>query len=201
MSEHKGTVRGLHGLGLAAVLAIGGCSTTGTNIDSAAELDAAMTSTSDTVVFGQLHLVRNGHAVQLGEGLRDNPATLRLYRPGDGREFIRHVGADGEFAWVLPAGNYRMTNVGFRHHGDTIEPLTDFSFTATTTKAASFVGELTLEVTVDAGYLGTVGTLDSYDVQGDCADACERMAERLGLDTADVTTSTLRWEGQVARTN
>lgn len=192
--------RALSASGL-AMLVIAGCSTTGGNIESAAALDRAKTSATDSLVFGQLQLVRNGHDVALGDGLRDNPATLHLYRPGDEREIIRDVGSNGEFAWVLPAGTYRVMNVGFRHHGETLTPLTNFSFEASNARAATYVGALTVEVSVDSGYLGLVGTLDSHSVQADCATSCKNTIARLGLNADDIEMSTLRWEGQVAGRN
>lgn len=178
-----------------------GCATTSSSIDSSAELAQATQSKDAGVVFGKFRLVRNGQDVQLGEGVFANSATLHLNQDGDAREIVGKVGRDGQFAWVLQPGDYHITSIVFSHRGEKFSPQTNFAFTASTDHKASYVGTITLETTIDSGYLGLNGIVDRITVKDDCAADCEARLTRLGLSTDELTTSLLRWEGQVAVIN
>ena len=185
-----------------AVAGLSGCSTTGRHIDSGAELAKISSSASDTVVFGQFRLIRNGQEVRQGEGLFGSSARLTLIGEGQ-REIVGKVGRNGEFAWVLPPGEYSVSSLSFGNYGDRnprarLETPTNLSFTVSADKDAAYIGTITLEATLDSGYYGVNGTFDRYTVSNDCGAVGADRRAALGLTADDVAVSLLRQEGRMA---
>jgi hypothetical protein len=71
----------------------------------------------------------------------------------------------------------------------------------TADKDAVYIGTITLEATLDAGFYGVGGTFDRYTVSNDCSDECAGRMTALGLSENDVTVSLLREEGRMATSN
>lgn len=180
-----------------AVLALAGCATQG-SIDTREELARASADDTGTLVFGRFELVRNGHEVALGEGVFANTARLYLQGADTPREITGRVGRDGRFGWLLEPGTYRVTSIGFRYHGQSIEPLTGFTFTVPDDYRASYAGTIRLEASFDQNYLGTRARVDRYAVRDDCAAECPGRLAALGVDDADATVSLFDWQQQVA---
>jgi hypothetical protein len=189
-----------------AIAGLSGCSTTGRNIDSGAELAKVSSSASDTVVFGRFRVVRNGQEAKLGDGLVGSSARLKLIGDGQSREIVGKVGRNGEFAWVLQPGDYSVNSVAFsnrgdRNRGERIETPTNLSFTVSTDKDATYIGTITVEATLDGGYYGVGGTIDRYTVSNDCSTVCADRLAALGLAPDAVAVSLLRQEGRMAVSN
>ena len=77
----------------------------------------------------------------------------------------------------------------------------NLSFTVTADKDAVYIGTITLEATLDAGYYGVGGTFDRYTVSNDCSEVCADRMTALGLGEKAVTVSLLREEGRMAASN
>jgi hypothetical protein len=174
-----------------ALAGIAGCANTAQNIDSTADL-AKATAASDAVVIGKFRLVRNGQEAKLGTGVFANSATLHLYQSDGNEKYVGKVGQDGEFAWVLKPGSYRVSNIGFYNRGERVEPVTDFTFTVPAGQEAIYVGTITLETTFDSGYHGVNGTVDSYTVANEFETDCENRLEKLGLSADSVTVALMQ---------
>jgi hypothetical protein len=178
-----------------------GCANTAKTIDSGAELAGATSAAADTVVFGKFRLVRNGHEAKLGTSLFANTATLHLYERNGNEQFVGKVGQDGEFAWVLKPGTYRVSGIGFYNRGEKVEPVTDFTFDVPENERAIYVGTVTLETSFDSGYLGVNGTVDSYTIANDCATDCASRLENLGLPADGVMIALMQDNSRYARRN
>ena len=63
------------------------------------------------------------------------------------------------------------------------------------------IGTLTLEATLDSGYLGNSGTIERFAIGNDCSSDCNAMLTALGIADASRTTSLVHWNMQVASTN
>lgn len=186
---------------LLAVAGLAGCASTARNIDSGEVLDRASSAATEGIVFGKFRLVRNGQEIQLGDGIFANSATLHLQKSDNGREIVGEVGRDGEFAWALAPGVYRMSSIGFSFRGEKVESQTNFSFAVSADHRASYVGTVTLEATFHSGYHGTSGTVDRITVRNDCEAGCEKRLAELGLPSAAVTASLFHWDERIAGTN
>lgn len=186
---------------LIAAAGLAGCASTAKNIESGETLEKAASVATDTIVFGKFRLVRNGEEIRLGEGIFANSATLELQRSGSNGKIVGEVGRDGEFAWALEPGSYRMSSIGFSFRGEKIESPTSFSFAVSSDHPASYVGTIALEATFDSGYHGTSGTVDRITVRNDCETECEQRLMELGLPAGAATASLFHWEGRVASTN
>lgn len=185
---------------LALFFGLGGCATTG-SIETAEELARASDGSAGTLVFGRFQLVRNGHDVQLGGGIFANTARLYLQEADERREITGSVGRDGEFAWMLAPGSYRITSIGFRHHGQNIEPMTNFTFTVPDGHRASYAGTIRLEATLDRNYLGTRARVERYTISNDCATECPQRLDEVGLSADEATVALFDWQQQVALTS
>ena len=183
-----------------AMGALSGCATTAKSIDSDATLAKAASST-DAVVFGKFRLIRNGHEANVGDGIFATTATLHLYQDGAGKAIVGKVGDDGEFAWALAPGQYRVSSIGFDNRGERAETDTDFTFTVSADHDAVYVGTITLETTFDSGYFGLNGAVDRYTISDDCMSDCSDRLARLGLSADAAAVSLLQQEGQLARSN
>lgn len=179
-----------------AVLALSaGCAATAPNIDSTNELARASSGTSHPVVFGKLEFVRNGERVELGEGLMATTAKVQLFDEEGNRQIVGGVGHDGEFSWVLEPGTYQVARIGFRYQGQNVEPETSFQFTVSPDHDATYIGTISLEATMDSGYMGVNGTVDKFTVWNECASDCESRLTELGLSDNNSTMSLFRWDG------
>jgi len=177
---------------------LSGCATTAGNIESAAELAGGAGEPAVTVVFGRFELLRNGHEVAFGDGIFASSATLNLAEAGSVRPIVGQIGRDGEFAWALEPGTYRVTSIGFRYQGQKIQPPTGFTFTVPEGYRASYVGTITLEASFDRGLLGTRAQVERYSISDDCAAECDDRLSRLGLDGDQSTRALFSWERSVA---
>ncbi|WP_405227834.1 hypothetical protein [Lentisalinibacter sediminis] len=177
---------------------LSGCVTTAGNIDSAAEIDRETGDPAATVVFGRFELVRNGHQVAFGDGIFASSATLNLAEAGSAQPIVGRIGRDGEFAWALEPGTYRVTSIGFRYQGQKIQPPTGFTFTVPDGYRAGYVGTITLEASFDRGLFGTRAQVESYAISDDCAAECDGRLSRLGLDADQSTRTLFSWERSVA---
>jgi hypothetical protein len=182
---------------LCVAMALGGCATNG-SIDTADELARASADDPGTLVFGRFELIRNGHEVELGDGIFANSARLFLEN-GDGvREITGAVGPGGEFGWLLQPGRYRVTSIGFRYHGQPIEPLTSFTFSVPEGYRASYAGTIRLEASFDQNYLGTRARVDRYAISNDCAIECADRLSAVEVARDEATIALFSWDQQVA---
>lgn len=177
---------------------LGGCAGTAGHIDSADELAREAGDRAGTVVFGRFELMRNGHDVDFGDGVFASTATLNLAESGSAKPIVGQIGRDGEFAWVLEPGTYRVTSIGFRYQGQKIRPPTGFTFTVPGDSRASYVGTITLEATFDRGLLGTHAHVERYTITDDCAAVCDARLSRLGLNGGQLTRALFSWERSIA---
>jgi len=176
---------------------LAGCAGTAGHIDSADELAREAGNPADTVVFGRFELVRNGHEVDFGGGIFASTATLNLTESDSLKPIVGRIGRDGEFAWVLEPGTYRVTSIGFRYQGQKIQPPTGFTFTVPANSRASYVGTITLEASFERGLLGTHAHVDRYTITDDCATDCDPRLDRLGLTGAQPSRALLSWERSI----
>jgi hypothetical protein len=186
---------------LLALAGLSGCANTASTIDTGADLAKATSAQTDNVVFGKFRLVRNGYEAKLGTSVFANSATLHLYQQDGNEKFVGKVGSDGDFAWVLKPGSYRVSSIGFYNRGDKVEPVTNFTFTVPADHDAIYVGTITLETTFDSGFLGVNGTVDRYTVANDCATDCAPRLEQLGLAETGATVSLMQDNSHFARRN
>jgi hypothetical protein len=177
---------------------LSGCASTASHIDSADELARQADDTAATVVFGRFELLRNGHTVDFGDGIFASSATLNLNESGSVKPIVGHIGRDGEFAWLLEPGTYQVTSIGFRYHGQKIQPPTGFTFTVPEGYRSSYVGTITLETSFDRGLLGTRARVDRYLIDDDCAAVCEARLTRLGLTADSSTRALFSWDRSLA---
>ena len=187
----------------ACVAAVGmsACSITADSIDSSEELLAAEAfSEGKHVVFGKFTLLQNGREARLGEGPLTNSAVLHLDQADDEQSIAGRVGEDGEFAWALQPGIYRVSGIDFYSRGDRIALDTDFAFLVSEDYAANYIGTITLETTIDAGYYGVSGTVERYILSNDCAADCDDRLAKLGLSDDSVGIALLQHGGQLAGT-
>ena len=175
------------------VTLLSGCVSTKGNLSSGAELTAA-----EPVVFGKFRLVRNGVEANINGGIFSGTATLKLFHVDGQQEIAGKVGENGEFAWALEPGDYRVTSIAFSNRGVRAEPETDFGFTVKEGQDAIYVGTVTLEATIDSGYYGINGVVDNLTVSDDCAVDCNRILERLGLEEGVEQIALLRKEDGTA---
>ena len=141
----KGSIRNLIVTSVLIVTAGGlaGCATATSSIESGNDIAAA--ATGNPVVFGKFRLIRNGNEARIGNDLLSTTATLTLKQAGSAEEFVGAVGADGEFAWALEPGFYRVASIGFDNRGERVEPITNFTFKVNGDHEAVYIGTVTLE--------------------------------------------------------
>ena len=166
-----------------------GCSTTVKSMQTGQDLAAQSTETDAAVVLGKFRLVKNGEEVPLGTSVFANNATLHLVCDDSQEEIKAKVGPNGEFAWVLKPGNYRIANIEFLVRGDSFAPSTRFEFVANAENDATYVGTITLVTTFESGYYGLDGVIDSSSITDDCATDCPEMLTRLDMDKDAATVS------------
>lgn len=185
-----------------AMAGLSGCATTTSSIDSQAELAKLAPTSGQVVVFGKFRLIRNGEVAALGESILGNSATMRMEQAGGSDDIVAEVGRNGEFAWALEPGLYRISSIGFNNRGVRVEPITNFTFNVAAGSDAVYIGTVTMDTTFDSGFYGLNGIIDSYTVSDDCAVTCDSRLSRLGLADADTTVSLMQQaQGRIASTN
>jgi hypothetical protein len=186
---------------IVAIVGISGCATAARSIDSSQDLAVAATGAEGAVAFGKFQLIRNGEAASIGNGLLSTSAVMTLHKAGEYEPFVGQVGADGDFAWALEPGFYRVSSIRFDNRGERVQPITNFTFSVDRDHAAVYVGTITLEATFESGYYGLNGIVNGYTVSNDCASDCAPRLEQLGLDVADATISLMYEQSQLASRN
>ena len=180
-------------IGAAAFATLPGCGTSTGSISAGGEA-AADSATTDTLVFGRFRLIRNGEDVRLGEGFFANHATLHLHAPGKTAPVKGKVGRNGEFAWVLDAGKYRVSGIEFMARGDRFTVSTEVAFTASDEHRAAYLGTIALETSLESGYHGMDVRAERYSVSDDCETDCDRMLADLGMPEGSATVALMRAE-------
>ena len=180
-------------IGAAAFATLPGCGTSTKSVSAAGKPAVASVNT-DTPVFGRFRLIRNGEDVRLGEGFFANHATLHLHAPGESAPIKGKVGKNGEFAWALGAGQYRVTGIEFMARGDRFTVSTEVAFTASGKHRAAYLGTITLETALESGYHGMDVTAERYSVSDDCETDCDRMLADLGMPEGSATVALMRAE-------
>lgn len=186
--------------GALAATALAGCSTTAGTIDNGDKL-AKVANGSDSVVFGKFTLVRNGEEAKLNDGMFATTASLHVTGDDGKSKVIGRVGKDGEFAWALAPGNYRITGIDFDNRGEREETASNLAFTVPADGKPVYIGTIRLEATFDNGYYGTNGAVDDFFVKNDCATDCARRLEALGLSATSMHVDVVQTQVQLARTD
>jgi hypothetical protein len=181
-------------------MALAGCSTTAGTIDSGDKLAKAANG-SDSVVFGKFTLVRNGEEAKLNDGMFATTASLHVIREDGQGKIVGRVGKDGEFAWALAPGDYRITTIDFDNRGEREETASSLAFTVPADGKPVYIGTIRLEASFDNGYYGTNGAVDDFFVKNDCATDCARRLEALGLSATSMHVDVVQQQVQLARTN
>ena len=183
----------------AGILAAAGLAGCAAGIEkTGAESGAAALAADESLVVGKFRLIRNGAEVPLGDGVFSNTATLYLYKDGVRKKIAGRVGDGGTFAWPLAAGNYEISHVGFGFQGQRHNAPTNLVFTVTEGREASYIGTIAMEVTMDTGYMGTLGSLDRFRISDECATDCSRLLSTTGLSSDDLGMSLAHWHYQTA---
>jgi hypothetical protein len=183
---------------LVAVAGMSGCAATADSIASTS--DRAQVGPGESVVFGKFRLIRNGEEARIGSGPLATSAVLTL-RNVDGDEIVGKAGANGEFAWALDPGVYRVSSIRFDNRGEHEKAVTNFIFSVDGNYSSVYIGTVTLEATFDSGYYGLNGVVDGYSVSNDCAAECGDRLTRLGLDADDSKVELMQQPSALARRN
>lgn len=153
---------------------------------------------SGVLVFGKFQLLKNGRKTKLSDGFLGNSATIRLYQADTHEELSIRVGDDGEFSRELAPGDYYVMSIAFKHHGQTVEPETNFMFSVSADHEANYLGTITLEAKIGSGYYGMQGNFERFIITNDCATDCEARLASLGRNGISTATSFPEWQEQVA---
>lgn len=146
----------------------------------------------DALVIGKLRIVKNGSEVSLDRGLFANEASLRLVRLESQERLQRKVGRDGEIAWDVEPGDYRLEGIDFMVRGERVSAQSNFVLTVADSTAATYVGTVTLEATFEGGYSGLAGSIDRYTVADECSEDCAPILSRAGLADDSLTVALMR---------
>lgn len=183
-----------------ATITLAGCSTTAGTIDNGDKLAKAANG-SDSVVFGKFTLVRNGAEAKLNDGMFATTASLHVVGEDGQGKIIGRVGKDGEFAWALAPGDYRISTIDFDNRGEREETSASLAFTVPADGKPVYIGTIRLEASFDNGYYGSNGAVDDFFVKNDCATDCARRLEALGLPATSMHVDVVEAQYQLARTN
>ena len=175
---------------------VSGCATQVDQVASGQALAGAGSSAS--VVFGKFRLVRNGEEAMINDGILGTSVVLHLENLATKDEIRGSVGDNGEFAWALEPGFYRVSKVTFNNRGERVEPLTNLTFSMSPDKEAVYIGTVTMETTIESGYYGINGTVDAYRVRNDCATDCASRLAEMGMTDAEVDIGLLRQQAPLA---
>ena len=180
--------------GVLGAAGLSGCAaiTETAGLDTDSERHAA-----GSMVIGKFELVRNGQNVPLRDGLFSNSAKLHLQEAGDSREVAVRVGDNGEFALPAMPGDYEISHVTFNFQGEQLQAPTSLVFGVSDDSRASYIGTITLEVTLGSSYHGIVGSYDRFTVRDECATDCERLLSGAGLSPEDAESALAEWRGRV----
>ena len=200
MKEFTGKITAISAI-LVAAVSLSGCAVTATGSDVDQLNAQTLAAPGETVVFGKFRLIRNGEEAHIDNGFLLTSAAMYLRRAGEPGKIRGKVGHDGEFAWALEPGNYRVSSIRFSNRGERVEPITNFSFSVAGDSEALYIGTVTLETTFDSGFYGLNGVVDGYSVRNDCSRDCAARLENLGLDASDATVSLLAQPSPMASAN
>lgn len=185
--------------GLALATALAGCSTTA-SIETSDDVAKSVNGT-ETVIFGKLRLVRNGHEAEIGGGLLDTTALLHVDNQQPAHSIVGKVGANGEFAWALEPGDYVISSISFDNRGEHEETDAYFTFTVPPQEDAVYIGTITLDVTLRQGQYGMEGFVENLSINNDCEAHCEERLQALGFTMEQMTVALPQERHQLARTN
>ena len=93
-------------------LVLSGCSTTATNIKTAAEL--SQVGKDNSIIFGQIEWLENGKKKKIGKGLLAMSVAPHLMKMEDKSRIIGEVSEGGQFFWPLKAGKYLIHKMAYR---------------------------------------------------------------------------------------
>ena len=117
-------------------------------------------------------------------------------------DVIGRVGKDGEFAWALKPGDYRIAAIDFDNRGEREETAANFAFSVPADGKPVYIGTIQLEASFDSGWYGTNGAVDDVFVKNECATHCARRLEALGLSTTSMHVDVVEAaDYQLARTD
>ena len=184
---------------VALAMTLAGCSTTA-SLENGDDL-AKSVNGSETVIFGKLRLVRNGANVDLSDGMFATTATLQLDNASRDHSIVGKVGKDGEFAWALYPGEYRVTSIGHDNRGQHVKTDTGLVLTVPAGEDAVYVGTITVEASFEYGMHVPRGEVEQFRINNDCATDCAARLESLGMSGDDMTVSLVTEQYQLARTN
>ena len=143
------------------------------------------------VVFGKLELVKNDERVSIGDGFLANAPVIYLEREDTGKRVLGKIGVDGEFAWRLAPGDYRVSKISFHNHGQRVETRFRQRFTVDQDSELVYIGTIKLVTRFFAGYHGVDGVV-GYSVRNDCPRDCSTRLEGLGMTEAKPYVALLR---------
>ncbi|MEM7500853.1 MAG: hypothetical protein AAF417_02365 [Pseudomonadota bacterium] len=155
-------------------------------------LGSTALAADDALVIGKLRIVKNGAEVTLNRGVFGNQASLRLVQLDTQERLDRKVGRDGEIAWDVEPGQYRLEGIDFMVRGERVRAQSNFVLTVTADTAATYVGTVTLEATFDGGHSGLAGSIDRYSVTDECSQDCSVILSRVGLADESLTVALMR---------
>lgn len=93
-------------------LAVGGCATTESNIET--EADIRQLEEDQSVVFGRIVWLENGEEKKIGAGVFTMSLAPHLLRLEDKARVIGEVNEGGRFAWSLKPGTYLINKIAYR---------------------------------------------------------------------------------------
>ena len=168
---------------------LAGCTTTTSTLDVA--------SVDTAAVFGSFDLVKNGEAVELGDGIFDNQVSVAISRQGTDEAFVGNVGSGGEFTWYLEPGEYHVSSFSFGNRGERFEPQVSLNFTVAGDADAVYIGAMKVYVTSFSGYHGTDARMGGPEIRNGCRWDCAARLEQLQLDKERLMISILHPPGRM----
>lgn len=168
---------------------LSGCAATGAGLDPVKGLDEKQ---SDAIVIGKIRLIKNGDEVALGDGMFSTAPRVHMVDVRNDRSVRAKVGDNGEFAWPLQAEYYNVTGIEFLVNGQQILFPTYLTFAPSSTKDATYVGTITLDMDVDSGFYGVTAKAASMNISDECNSMCDRHLANLGLDRNDLDIGLVR---------
>lgn len=93
-------------------LAVGGCATTKSNIET--EADIRQLGEGQSIVFGRIVWLENGEEKKIGAGVFTMSLAPRLMRIEDKTRIIAAVNEGGRFVWSLERGTYLINKIDYR---------------------------------------------------------------------------------------
>lgn len=166
--------------GIAAALLAAGCA-------NSPMLGDALSANKQDNVIGSFGLVKNGHVADFNGQPLGNRAYIHVSNLSMQPITTAMVRRDGNFSLDLQPGNYVIDAITFEHQGEMIESQASFQFDVGNNDL-TYIGAMTLEVSLENSALGIVGTADRITVANSCGANCD----------ADI--AIMRWNAQTAQT-